>query len=138
GRIRGLPSDGGDSRGLGSGPRSGEREPLRGDPRGSRAGRRRPRVDPQESRGAQVLMTGPGGIRIALASMALAAFAAGAPGTALAEAGGGGYVPGTSGLTLPSLNLSFANTDRPQDLVSVLRIVVMLTVLSLAPAILIM
>jgi flagellar biosynthetic protein FliP len=59
---------------------------------------------------------------------------------ALAEGGGGGagYIPGTSGLTLPSLSLSFANSQKPSDLVSVLRIVVMLTVLSLAPAILIM
>ncbi len=53
------------------------------------------------------------------------------PLTALAE-------PGASGLTLPSLNLSFANSDKPQDLVSVLKIVAMLTVLTLAPAILIM
>jgi flagellar biosynthetic protein FliP len=47
-------------------------------------------------------------------------------------------VPGTSGLTLPSLSLSFANSQKPADVVSVLRIVMMLTVLSLAPAILIM
>src|SRR5580704_4266711 len=46
--------------------------------------------------------------------------------------------PGTSGLTLPSLSLSFANSQKPGDVVSVLRIVMMLTVLSLAPAILIM
>ncbi len=59
--------------------------------------------------------------------------------TALADgAGGGSLVPGTSGLTLPSLSLSFANSQKPGDLVSVLRIVMMLTVLSLAPAILIM
>lgn len=56
---------------------------------------------------------------------------------ALAE-GGGAYVPGTSGLTLPSLSLSFANNQKPADLVSVVRIILMLTVLSLAPAILIM
>src|SRR4051794_18172500 len=54
------------------------------------------------------------------------------------RAGGGSFVPGTSGLTLPSLSLSFANSQKPGDLVSVLRIVMMLTVLSLAPAILIM
>lgn len=48
------------------------------------------------------------------------------------------YVPGTSGVTLPSLSLSFANSQKPADMVSVLRIVMMLTVLSLAPAILIM
>ncbi|MGE0615478.1 MAG: flagellar type III secretion system pore protein FliP [Bacteriovoracia bacterium] len=48
------------------------------------------------------------------------------------------YVPGTSGLTVPALSLNFGGSDKPQDLVSVLRIVIMLTVLSLAPAILIM
>ncbi len=60
---------------------------------------------------------------------------------ALAEGGrGGSYTPGSSGLTLPSLSLSFANStgQKPQDIVSVLRIVMMLTVLTLAPAILIM
>jgi flagellar biosynthetic protein FliP len=51
---------------------------------------------------------------------------------------GGSFVPGTSGLTLPSLSLSFGNNQKPADLVSVLRIVMILTVLSLAPAILIM
>lgn len=58
--------------------------------------------------------------------------------TVWADAGGGSYTPGTSGLTLPSLSLSFANSQKPQDMVSILRIVMMLTVLSLAPAILIM
>jgi flagellar biosynthetic protein FliP len=70
-----------------------------------------------------------------LLALVLALLCAGA----FAEGGkAGGYVPGTSGLTLPSLSLSFANSQKPQDLVSVLRIVMMLTVLSLAPAILIM
>src|SRR3954454_20785007 len=46
--------------------------------------------------------------------------------------------PGQSGLTLPALSLSFANAQSPADLVSILRIVLMLTVLTLAPAILIM
>ncbi len=55
-----------------------------------------------------------------------------------ADSGGAAHVPGTSGLTLPSLSLSFANGQKPADVVSVLRIVMMLTVLSLAPAILIM
>jgi flagellar biosynthesis protein FliP len=55
-----------------------------------------------------------------------------------AEAGRTSYLPGTSGLTLPSLSLSFANSQKPADVVSVLRIVMMLTVLTLAPAILIM
>ena len=60
-------------------------------------------------------------------------------GKAWAEnAGGGAYVPGTSGISLPSLSLSFANGQKPADVVSILRIVLMLTVLSLAPAILIM
>lgn len=54
------------------------------------------------------------------------------------SSGGGAYVPGTSGITLPSLSLSFVNSQKPQDMVSVLRIVMMLTVLTLAPAILIM
>ena len=48
------------------------------------------------------------------------------------------YVPGTSGLTLPSLSLSFSDSKNPTELVSVLKIIMMLTVLSLAPAILIM
>jgi flagellar biosynthesis protein FliP len=48
------------------------------------------------------------------------------------------YVPGSSGITLPSLSLSFSNSEKPSDLVAVLRIVLMLTVLTLAPAILIM
>ncbi len=52
--------------------------------------------------------------------------------------GNGTFVPSTSGLTLPSLSLSFANQQKPADVVSILRIVMMLTVLSLAPAILIM
>jgi flagellar biosynthetic protein FliP len=50
----------------------------------------------------------------------------------------GGIIAGTSGLTLPSLNLSFSNSNKPEDLVSVLRVVILLTVLSLAPAVLIM
>ena len=48
------------------------------------------------------------------------------------------YTPGTSGLTIPSLNLNFSELNKPQDLVGVLRIVLMLTVLTLTPAILIM
>ncbi|MCM2324358.1 MAG: flagellar type III secretion system pore protein FliP [Oligoflexia bacterium] len=71
-------------------------------------------------------------------TVALAAVAVFAP-LALAEGGArGGYVPGTSGLSLPSLSLSFGNSQKPADLVSILRIVMMLTVLTLAPAILIM
>ncbi|NBU22239.1 flagellar biosynthetic protein FliP [bacterium] len=50
----------------------------------------------------------------------------------------GKFNPGTSGLTLPSLSLSFSNQQKPTELVSVLRIVLMLTVLTLAPSILIM
>jgi len=39
---------------------------------------------------------------------------------------------------MPSINVSFPSTEKPSDWVSVLRIVMMLTVLTLAPAILIM
>ncbi len=57
---------------------------------------------------------------------------------AYAENGGAAYLPGSSGISLPSLSLSFLNSSKPSDLVSVLRLVLMLTVLTLAPAILIM
>lgn len=71
----------------------------------------------------------------AVAFLCLASALAHAEGTA----GSGTFVPGTSGLSLPSLSLSFGgNQQKPQDVVSVLRIIMMLTVLSLAPAILIM
>jgi flagellar biosynthetic protein FliP len=79
----------------------------------------------------------------AIACLVLAGVAA-APGATVAHAEGAGragsYVPGSSGVTLPSLSLSFGNTpgQKPQDVVSVIRIIMMLTVLSLAPAILIM
>jgi flagellar biosynthetic protein FliP len=61
-------------------------------------------------------------------------------GSALAESSGApSYVPGSSGgLTLPNLSMSFGNTGKPADTVAVLRILMMLTVLTLAPAILIM
>lgn len=73
-------------------------------------------------------------------AMVAAALLLAAP-EALAEGSrGGAYVPGSAGLTLPSLSLSFGNTgaQKPQEVVSVLRIIMMLTVLTLAPAILIM
>ncbi len=41
-------------------------------------------------------------------------------------------------VNLPSVNLSFPNDTQPTDIVSVLRIIILLTVLTLAPAILIM
>ncbi len=41
-------------------------------------------------------------------------------------------------VNLPSLNLNFPNSTAPTDIVSVLRIIILLTVLTLAPAILIM
>lgn len=57
----------------------------------------------------------------------------------LAEANAGNsHVPGTSGLTLPSLSLSFSKSQKPSDMVSVLRMLMILTVLSIAPSILIM
>ncbi|MCB0389750.1 MAG: flagellar type III secretion system pore protein FliP [Bdellovibrionales bacterium] len=42
------------------------------------------------------------------------------------------------GLTLPNVNLGFKSTDDPQEVVSAIKILVILTVLTLAPAILIM
>ncbi len=82
-------------------------------------------------------MTSRRAFRLGFILAAVAALCAAAP--AFAE-GGGSYVPGTSGISLPSLSLSFANagSQKPADMVSILRIVMMLTVLSLAPAILIM
>ena len=41
-------------------------------------------------------------------------------------------------MTLPSINLGLKSTDNPQEIVSAIRIVLALTVLTLAPAILIM
>lgn len=41
-------------------------------------------------------------------------------------------------VTLPSVNLGFKNVDNPQDVVSAIKIILILTVLTLAPAILIM
>lgn len=49
-----------------------------------------------------------------------------------------GINPGAAGISLPSLSMSFANQQSPKDVVSTLRIILMLTVLSLAPSILIM
>lgn len=43
-----------------------------------------------------------------------------------------------SQVTLPQLNLGFKSTDNPADVVSAIRIILVLTVLTLAPAILIM
>ena len=39
------------------------------------------------------------------------------------------------GLTLPNVNLGFKSTDDPQEVVSAIKILVILTVLTLAPAI---
>lgn len=59
--------------------------------------------------------------------------------SALADGGGApSYVPGGSGIALPNLSLNFGNSGKPADTVAVLRILMMLTVLTLAPAILIM
>lgn len=41
-------------------------------------------------------------------------------------------------VTLPSLNLGFKSTKNPEEIVSVIKVLIMLTVLTLAPAILIM
>jgi flagellar biosynthetic protein FliP len=42
------------------------------------------------------------------------------------------------GLTLPNVNLGFKSVDNPQDMVSAIKVLLILTVLTLAPAILIM
>ena len=42
------------------------------------------------------------------------------------------------GLTLPNVNLGFKTTENPQDTVNAIKVIIMLTVLTLAPAILIM
>src|SRR5690606_25752848 len=41
-------------------------------------------------------------------------------------------------VTLPTVNLGFKNAENPQDVVDTIKIILMLTVLTLAPAILIM
>ncbi|MCC6277100.1 MAG: flagellar biosynthetic protein FliP, partial [Oligoflexia bacterium] len=42
------------------------------------------------------------------------------------------------GVTLPTINLGFSSTQKPDDVVNVIKVIVLLTVLTLAPAILIM
>lgn len=42
------------------------------------------------------------------------------------------------GVTLPNVNLSFQNSEKPDDVVNTVKIILMLTVLTLAPAVLIM
>ena len=51
---------------------------------------------------------------------------------------GGMALVQAQGLTLPNVNLGFKSTDNPQEVVSAIKILVILTVLTLAPAILIM
>lgn len=46
--------------------------------------------------------------------------------------------PAFAQVTLPSVNLGFKTTDNPQEIVNVIRVVLVMTVLTLAPAILIM
>jgi len=58
--------------------------------------------------------------------------------SALGADSGATLNPGSSGVTLPSLSLSFAQGSKPTEIVSVIRIIILMTVLSLAPAILIM
>lgn len=50
----------------------------------------------------------------------------------------GATAPAFAQVTLPSVNLGFKTTDNPTEVVSAIKIVMMLTVLTLAPAILIM
>ncbi len=47
-------------------------------------------------------------------------------------------VASAQAITLPSVNLGFKNAENPQDVVNTIKIVLMLTVLTLAPAILIL
>jgi len=58
--------------------------------------------------------------------------------SSLAYAEGSGTPSGGSAFTLPSLNLSFNNAAQPGEVVGILRIIMLMTVLTLAPAILIM
>ena len=43
-----------------------------------------------------------------------------------------------NGVTLPTISLGFQSTEKPDEVVNVIKIIILLTVLSLAPAILIM
>jgi flagellar biosynthetic protein FliP len=43
-----------------------------------------------------------------------------------------------AGVTLPTINLGFSSTQKPDEVVNIIKIIIMLTVLTLAPAILIM
>ncbi len=43
-----------------------------------------------------------------------------------------------NGVTLPTINLGFSSTQKPEEVVNVIKIIMMLTVLTLAPAILIL
>ena len=76
------------------------------------------------------------------AALAFAALGVSAPTTASAVDGGPTVpvlMPGQSTMALPSLSLNFGGqSGKPADTVAILRIIMMLTVLSLAPAILIM
>lgn len=49
-----------------------------------------------------------------------------------------GSVANAQGVTLPSLNLGFKNTTNPNEVVNTIKIILILTVLTLAPAILIL
>lgn len=75
--------------------------------------------------------------RLILGAFGLGFLAFALPALGADGAPAGGYIPGTSGLTLPSLT-NFAQGAKPGDIVGTLRIVMMMTVLTLAPAILIM
>lgn len=73
-----------------------------------------------------------------IGAAALAGLAFALPSLAADGAPAGGYIPGTSGISLPSLSLNFAQGAKPGDIVGTLRAIMLLTVLTLAPAILIM
>src|SRR6202789_2917837 len=54
------------------------------------------------------------------------------PSLALAQA------KNVGGVTLPTINLGFSSTQKPDEVVNVVKIVILMTILTLAPAILIM
>lgn len=57
---------------------------------------------------------------------------------ALAGAQASGPAKNVGGVSLPTVSLGFTSTEKPEEVVNVIKIIVLLTVLTLAPAILIM
>ncbi|PWU14314.1 MAG: flagellar biosynthetic protein FliP [Bdellovibrio sp.] len=74
------------------------------------------------------------GLRCALALLSFLLALAAVPAVAQVSVGGAA----ATGITLPSVNLGFKTTENPNEVVNAIKIVLVLTVLTLAPAILIM